>query len=60
MLSFVVYFFTIATPGAAYVVDTMPVDTAEACMTIVAKVNTQPTDAGRKVKASCFIGPAKT
>ena len=60
MLSFVVYFFTVATNGSAYIVDTMPVDNAESCMTIVAKVNTQPTDAGRKVKASCFIGPAKT
>jgi hypothetical protein len=56
MLSFVVYFFTVANNGATYIVDTMPMDSEKSCMAIVKTVNTQPSSAGRRVKAACFAG----
>ncbi len=59
MYVFVVYFFTITNNGTSYIVDTMPVDDEKSCMKIVKTVNSQPTKSGRKVRATCYVAPAK-
>ena len=53
-MTFVVYFLVMFSNGSV-VIDTMPVDSQQSCMSIVKMVNSQPSQGGRRVKAACYI-----
>jgi hypothetical protein len=45
--------------NGSVVIDTMPVDSQQSCMSIVQMVNSQPSQGGRRVKAACYISTKK-
>jgi len=57
-VTFVVYFLVMFSNGSV-VIDTMPVDSQQSCMSIVQMVNSQPSQGGRRVKAACYISTKK-
>ena len=57
-MTYIVYFLVMFSNGSV-VIDTMPVDSQQSCMSIVQMVNSQPSQGGRKVKAACYISAKK-
>ena len=57
-MTYVVYFLVMFSSGSV-VIDTMPVDTEQSCISIVKMINSQPSQGGRRVKASCYVSTKK-
>lgn len=57
-MTYVVYFLVMFS-NSSVVIDTMPVDTEQSCLSIVKMINSQPSQGGRRVKASCYVSTRK-